>query len=190
MCQSACAKCQRSIPNKAPSSSRGRNTSISASPYCDRTSRSDIIREKLKIRIVPIAIGMCQVPPIACQQAQSCSRCRSTSIIVSPHPIGAAVQTVFAKRLKINCTNCHVPSATNRFSMGNPIFPRSETHRSVPLPVAIGPAVRTLFAKGLKIRIVPIAISMCQVPPIDFPEAPSSSQGGNTSISASPIPMP
>ena len=94
--------------------------------YCDRTSRSDIIREKLKIRIVPIAIGMCQVPPIACQQAQSYSRCRSTSIIVSPNPIGPAVQTVFAKRLKINCANCHVPSATNRFSMGNPIFPRSK----------------------------------------------------------------
>ena len=69
---------------------------------------------------------MCQVPPIACPQAQSYSRCRSTSIIVSPNPIGPAVQTVFAKRLKINCANCHVLSATNRFSMGNPIFPRSK----------------------------------------------------------------
>ena len=88
--------------------------------------RTLFVKKKLKIRIVPIAIGMCQVPPIACQQAQSYSRCRSTSIIVSPNPIGPAVQTVFAKRLKINCANCHVPSATNRFSMGNPIFPRSK----------------------------------------------------------------
>ena len=93
----------------------------------------------LKIRIVPIAIGMCQVPPIACQQAQSYSRCRSTSIIVSPNPIG--------------------------------------------------PVVRTVFAKRLKIRIVPIAISMCQVSPIDSQEAPSSSRGGNTSIYACPIPI-
>ena len=85
-----------------------------------------LFAKNLKIRIVPIAIGMCQVPPIACQQAQSYSRCRSTSIIVSPNPIGPAVQTVFAKRLKINCANCHVPSATNLFSMGNPIFPRSK----------------------------------------------------------------
>ena len=69
---------------------------------------------------------MCQVPPIACQQAQSYSRCRSTSIIVSPNPIGPAVQTVFAKRLKIKCANCHVPSATNRLSMGTVIFPRSK----------------------------------------------------------------
>ena len=61
---------------------------------------------------MPIAIGMCQVPPIACQQAQSCSRCRSTSIIVSPNTIGAPVQTVFAKRLKnklcqLSCAKCH-----------------------------------------------------------------------------------
>ena len=132
---------------------------------------------------------MCQVPPIACQQAQSCSRCRSTSIIVSPNPIGAAVQTVFAKRLKMNCANCHVPSDTNRFSMGNPIFPRSETHRSVPLPVAIGPAVRTLFAKGLKIRIVPIAIGMCQVPPIACQQAQSYSRCRSTSIIVSPNPI-
>ena len=148
-----------------------------------------LFAKKLKIRIVPIAIGMCQVPPIACQQAQSCSRCRSTSIIVSPNPIGAAVQTVFARRLKINCANCHVPSATNRFSMGNPIFPRSETHRSVPLPVAIGPAVRTLFAKGLKIRIVPIAIGMCQVPPIACQQAQSYSRCRSTSIIVSPNPI-
>ena len=67
------------------------------------------------------------MPPIACQQAQSYSRCRSTSIIVSPNPIGPAVQTVFPKRLKIKCANRHVPSATNRFSMGTVIFPRSKT---------------------------------------------------------------
>ena len=148
-----------------------------------------LFAKMLKIRIVPIAIGMCQVPPIACQQAQSYSRYRSTSIIVSPNPIGPAVQTVFAKRPKnkvcqSSCAKCH-QSILN----GHRHLPEVETHRSVPLPVAIGAAVRTLFAKGLKIRIVPIAISMCQVPPIDSQEAPSSSRGGNTSISASPIPM-
>ena len=83
-----------------------------------------------------------------------------------------------------SCAKCH-QSILN----GHRHLPEVETHRSVPLPVAIGAAVRTLFAKGLKIRIVPIAISMCQVPPIDSQEAPSSSRGGNTSISASPIPM-
>ena len=61
---------------------------------------------------MPIAIGMCQVPQIACQQAQSCSRCRSTSIIVSPNPIGAAVQTVFGEKAKnklcqLSCAKCH-----------------------------------------------------------------------------------
>ena len=58
---------------------------------------------------------------------QSYSRCRSASIIVSPNPIGPAVQTVFPKRLKIKCANRHVPSATNRLSMGTVIFPRSKT---------------------------------------------------------------
>ena len=165
------------------------NTSISASPYCDRTSRSDIIREKLKIRIVPIAIGMCQVPPIACQQAQSYSRCRSTSIIVSPNPIGPAVQTVFAKKAKnklcqLSCAKCH-QSILN----GQSDLPEVETHRSVPLHVAIGPAVRTLFAKGLKIRIVPIAIGMCQVPPIACQQAQSYSRCRSTSIIVSPNPI-
>ena len=109
---------------------------------------------------------MCQVPPIACQQAQSYSRCRSTSIIVSPNPIGPAVQTVFAKRPKnklcqLSCAKCHQSILNGQYDL-----PEVETHRSVPLHVAIGPAVRTLFAKGLKIRIVPIAIGMRQVPPI------------------------
>ena len=151
---------------------RGRNTSISASPYCDWIG-SGIIREKLKIRIVPIAIGMCQVPPIACQQAQSYSRCRSTSIIVSPNPIGPAVSDGSGEKAKnkvcqLSCAKCH-QSILN----GHRHLPEVETHRSVPLPVVIGPAVRTLFAKGLKIRIVPMAIGMCQVPPIACQQAQS-----------------
>ena len=148
-----------------------------------------IIREKkLKIRIVPIAIGMCQVPPIACQQAQSYSRCRSTSIIVSPNPIGPVVQTVFAKRLKINVpiVMCQVPPIDSQWA---PSYYRGRITSISASPIPIEPAVRTLFAKGLKIRIVPIAISMCQVPSIDSQEAPSSSRGGNTSISASPTPI-
>ena len=92
------------------------------------------------------------------------------------------------KRLKIKCANRHAPSATNRFSMV-PSYSRGRITSISASPIPIEPAVRTLFAKGLKIRIVPIAISMCQVPPIDYQEAPSSSRGGNTSISASPIPI-
>ena len=132
---------------------------------------------------------MCQVPPIACQQAQSYSRCRSTSIIVSLNPIGPAVQTVFAKRLKIRCANRHVPSATNRFLMGTVIFPRSKHIDQCLSLLRSGPAVRTLFAKGLKIRIVPIAIGMCQVPPIACQQAQSYSRCRSKSIIVSPNPI-
>ena len=105
----------------------------------DQTAVRTLFAKGLKIRIVPIAITMCQVPPIDSQEAPSSSRGGNTSISASSVPIE--------------------------------------------------PAVRTLFAKGLKIRIVPIAISMCQVPSIDSQEASSSSRDGNTSISASPIPI-
>ena len=122
---SACAKCHRSIHNRhhhLPEVETHRSVPL---PIAIGLAVRTLFAKKLKIKIVPIAIGMCQVPPIACQLAQSYSRCRSTSIIVSPNPIGPAVQTVFAKRLKIKCANRHVPSATNRFSMGTVIFPRS-----------------------------------------------------------------
>ena len=122
---SACAKCHRSIHNRhhhLPEVETHRSVPL---PIAIGLAVRTLFAKKLKIKIVPIAIGMCQVPPIACQLAQLYSRCRSTSIIVSPNPIGPAVQTVFAKRLKIKCANRHVPSATNRFSMGTVIFPRS-----------------------------------------------------------------
>ena len=139
LCQLSCAKCHQSILNgqsDLPEVETHRSVPLHvAIGPAVRT----LFAKGLKIRIVPIAISMCQVPPIACQQAQSYSRGRITSISAPPIPIE--------------------------------------------------PAVRTLFAKGLKIRIVPIAISMCQVPPIDSQEAPSSSRAGNTSISASPIPI-
>ena len=117
--------CHRSISNRhhhLPEVETHRSVPL---PIAIGLAVRTLFAKKLKIKIVPIAIGMCQVPPIACQLAQSYSRCRSTSIIVSPNPIGPAVQTVFAKRLKIKCANRHVPSATNRFSMGTVIFPRS-----------------------------------------------------------------
>ena len=61
--------------------------------HSDQTNRSDVIREKkLKLRIVPIAIDMCQVPPIDSQQAPSPSRGRNTSISASPIPIRPAVR--------------------------------------------------------------------------------------------------
>ena len=125
LCQLSCAKCHQSILNgqsDLPEVETYRSVPL---PVAIGPAVRTLFAKGLKIRIVPIAIGMCQVPPIACQQAQSYSRCRSTSIIVSPNPIGPFVQTVFAKRLKIKCANCHVPSATNRFSMGTVIFPRS-----------------------------------------------------------------
>ena len=117
--------CHRSIPNRhhhLPEVETHRSVPL---PIAIGLAVRTLFAKKLKIKIVPIAIGMCQVPPIACQLAQSYSRCRSTSIIVSPNPIGPAVQTVFAKRIKIKCANRHVPSATNGFSMGTVIFPRS-----------------------------------------------------------------
>ena len=125
VCQSSCAKCHQSILNghrHLPEVETHRSVSL---PVAIGPAVRTLFAKGLKIRIVPIAIGMCQVPPIACQQAQSYSRCRSKSIIVSPNPIGPVVQTVFAKRLKIKCANRHVPSATNRVSMGTVIFPRS-----------------------------------------------------------------
>ena len=125
VCQSSCAKCHQSILNghrHLPEVETHRSVPL---PVAIGPAVRTSFAKGLKIRIVPIAIGMCQVPPIACQQAQSYSRCRSKSIIVSPNPIGPVVQTVFANRLKIKCANRHVPSATNRVSMGTIIFPRS-----------------------------------------------------------------
>ena len=126
LCQLLCAKCHQSILNGHRHLPENVETHRSVPlPVAIGPAVRTLFAKGLKIRIVPIAIGMCQVPPIACQQAQSYSRCRSTWIIVSPNPIGPVVQTVFAKRLKIKCANRHVPSATNRFSMGTVIFPRS-----------------------------------------------------------------
>ena len=125
VCQSSCAKCHQSILNghrHLPEVETHRSVPL---PVAIGPAVRTLFAKGLKIRIVPIAIGMCQVPPIACQQGQSYSRCRSTSIIVSPNPIGPVVQTVFAKRLRIKCANRHVPNATNRLSMGTVIFPRS-----------------------------------------------------------------
>ena len=134
MCQPACAKCHRSIPNRhhhLPEVETHRSVPL---PIAIGLAFRTLFAKKLKIRIVPIAIGMCQVPPIACQLAQSYSRFRSTSSIVSPNPIGPAVRTVFAKRLKIKCANRHVPSATNRFSIGHRHLPEVKSHRLLPLP--------------------------------------------------------
>ena len=64
-----------------------------------------------------------------------------------------------------------------------------ETHRSVPIPFRSDQPFGSYSRKRLKLRIVPIAIVMCQVPPIDSQQAPSPSRGQNTSISASLVPM-
>ena len=80
--------------------------------HSDWTSRSDVIREKAENKIVPIAIGVCQVPPIDYQYAPSSFRDRNTSIGASPIPIAPAVRTLLAKRLKIRIVPigmCQVP---------------------------------------------------------------------------------
>ena len=60
---------------------------------------------------------------------------------------------------------CQVPPIDSQWA---PLYSRGRITSISASPIPIEPAVRTLFAKGLKIRIVPIAISMCQVPTIDF----------------------
>ena len=78
VCQSSCAKWPPIDSQWAPSSSRGRITSISASPIPIGPAVRTLFVKRLKIRIVPIAIGMCQVPPTDSQEAPSSSRGRHT----------------------------------------------------------------------------------------------------------------
>ena len=189
MCQSACAKCQRSIPKKALSSSRGRNTSISASPYSDRTSRSDIIREKSKNkdcanrnRHVPSATDRLSTGTVIFPMSKHIDYCLSQSDRTSRSD--GIREKAENKLCQLSCAKCHQSILNEKSDL-----PEVETHRSVPLPVAIGPAVRTLFAKGLKIRIVPIAIGMCQVPPIACQQAQSYSRCRSTSIIVSLNPI-
>ena len=64
-----------------------------------------------------------------CWPVLSSSRGRNTSISASPIAIGPAIRKFFVKMPKKNdCANCnqHVPSATDRFSTGTIIFPRSK----------------------------------------------------------------
>ena len=86
-----------------------------------------------KKRIVPIASGMCQVPPIACQQALSYSRCRSTLIIVSQFDRTSRSDGIREKAknkvCQSSCAKCH-QSILN----GHRHLPVVETHRLVPLP--------------------------------------------------------
>ena len=95
--------------------------------YClsqsDRTSRSDGIREKAENKV-------CQLSCAKCHQSIVNGHCHLPEVethrsVPLPVAIGPAVRTLFAKGLKIKCANRHVPSATNRFSMGTVIYPRS-----------------------------------------------------------------
>ena len=187
LCQLSCAKCHQSILNGQSDLPEVRNTSISVSPCCDRTSRSDIIRERAKNkdcanrnRHVPSATDRLSTGTVIFPMSKHIDYCLSQSDRTSRSD--GIREKAKNKVCQSSCAKCH-QSILN----GHRHILEVESHRLVPLPFE--PAVRTLFAKGLKIRIVPIAISMCQVPPIDFQEAPSSSRGGNTSISASPIPI-
>ena len=181
-----CRDSQQALP-----SSRGRNSSISASPYCDRTSRSDIIREKAKNkdcanrnRHVPSTTDRLSTGTVIFPMSKHIDYCLSQSDRTSRSD--GIREKAKNKVCQSSCAKCH-QSILN----GHRHLPEVESHLLVPLPFRSNQpaAVRTLFAKGLKIRIVPIAISMCQVPPIDFQEAPSSCRGRNTSINVSPIPI-
>ena len=136
MCQSACAKCHLSILNRHYHLAEVETHRSVPIPFRSDQLFGRYSRKRLKLRIVPIAIDMCQVPPIDSRQAQSPSRGRNTSISAPPIPIIPAVRTLFAKRLTIRTkeyANRHVPSATDRFSRHHHL-PEVETHRLVLLP--------------------------------------------------------
>ena len=98
----------------------------------DRTSRSDGIREKAKNKVCQSSCAKCHQSIL--NWAPSSARGRIASISASPIPIGPAVRTLFAKRLKIRsvpsaCAKCH-RSILDRHRH----LPVVETHRIVPLP--------------------------------------------------------
>ena len=170
----------------ASSSSRGRNTSISASLCCDRTSRSDIIRERAKNkdcanrnRHVPSATDRLSTGTVIFPMSKQIDYCLSQSDRTSRSD---GIREKAKKSVPI--VMCQVPPIESQWA---PSYSRGRITSISASPIPIEPAVRTLFAKGLKIRNVPIAINMCQVPPIDSQEAPSSSRGGNTSIRPLPF---
>ena len=148
-------------------------TSISASPYCDRTSRSDIIREKTKNkdcanrnRHVPSATDRLSTGTVIFPMSKHIDYCLSQSDRTSRSD--GIREKAKNKVCQLSCAKCH-QSIIN----GHCHLPEVETHRSVPLPVAIGPAVRTLFAKGLKIkcanRHVPSATNRFSMGTVIFP---------------------
>ena len=164
--QSSCAKCHQSILNWAPSSSRGRITSISASPIPIEPAVRTLFAKGLKVRIVPIAISMCQVPLSVLKRHRRLPEVETHRLVPLPFRSDQPFGRYSWKGKKLGL--CQSPSACAKCQ--RPILKRHlhlpEVHTLISAsPIPIGPAVRTLFAKRLKIRSVPIG--MCQVPQID-----------------------
>ena len=146
-------------------SSPGRNTSISASPCCDRTSRSDIIRERAKNkdcanrnRHVPSATDRLSTGTVIFPMSKHIDYCLSQSDRTSRSE--GIREKAKNKVCQSSCAKCH-QSILN----GHRHLPEVETHRSVPLPFRSDQPFGRYSRKRLKMRIVPIG--MCQVPTID-----------------------
>ena len=152
--------------DKAPSSSRGRSTSISASPYCDRDQPFGHYSRKTKNkdcanrnRHVPSATDRLSTGTVMFPMSKHIDYCLSQPDRSSRSD--GIREKAKNKLCQLSCAKCH-QSILN----GQSDLPEVRNTSISASPIPIEPAVRTLFAKGLKIRIVPIAIGMCQVPPI------------------------
>ena len=118
----------------APSSSRGRNTSISVSPCCDRTSRSDIIRERAKNkdcanrnRHVPSATDRLSTGTVIFPMSKQIDYCPSQSDRTSRSD--GIREKAKNKVCQSSCAKCHQSSLN-----GHRHIPEVESHRFVPLP--------------------------------------------------------
>ena len=123
----------RCASQQASPSSRGRNTSISASPYCDRTSRSDIIREKAKNkdyanrnRHVPSTTDRLSTGTVIFPMSKHIDYCLSHSDRTSRSD--GIREKAKNKVCQSSCAKCY-QSILN----GNPHLPEVESHRLVPL---------------------------------------------------------
>ena len=120
----------------APSSSRGRNTSISASPCCDRTSCSDIIRERVKNkhsanrnRHVPSATDRLSTGTVIFQMSKHIDYCLPSPQSDRTSRSDGIREKAKNKVCQSSCAKCH-QSILN----GHRHIPEFESHRLVPLP--------------------------------------------------------
>ena len=124
----------RRASQQAPPSFRGRNTSISASPYCDRTSRSDIIRQKAKNkdcanrnRHVPSTTDRLSTGTVIFPMSKHINYCLSQSDRTSRSD--GIREKAKNKVCQSSCAKCH-----QWILNGHRHLPEVESHRLVPLP--------------------------------------------------------